>query len=137
VRADLKFIGVDHSGSSFTARVYLNNPAADESAATDASAGYAGSFHIFGHGRCFGDEGHCDVMRPRASAFDRRRPHQLTPTTKIVVITDALNRIVTDVAQPITVTVTVVPIVRKSALAQPGDAADILHVASVQVLTYD
>src|SRR3954462_4582378 len=136
-RADLKFIGVDHSGSSFEARLFLNNPAPDDSTPAESSAGYAGSFYIFDHGRCFGDEGHCDAARPRGSYFDRRRPHQLTPTTKIVIITDVLKQLVADATQTTAVTVTVVPFVRESALAKPEDASDILHVASVQLLTYD
>ena len=136
-RADLKFIGVDHSGSSFEARVFLNNPQADNATPKDPSTGYAGSFYIFGHGGCFGDEGHCDVPRRRVTSFDRRPPHQLTPTTKLVVITAALRGIVASASGPTPLTVTVVPVVRPSVLAKAEDAATVLTVDTVQLLTYD
>ena len=136
-RADLKFIGVDHSGPSFEARVFLNNPGANESTQKDEARGYAGSFHIFGHGGCFGDEGHCDVPSQPVSPFDRRRPHQLIPTTKLVVITAALRRILQSAQGSTSLTVTVVPMVRRSVLAAPEDAATVLVVDTVQLLTYD
>src|SRR5579871_3303431 len=61
-RADLIFDGVDHSGASFEARVFLNNDKANEETPTLPENGYAGSFHIFGHGGCFGDDiTHCQI----------------------------------------------------------------------------
>src|SRR5690348_16357380 len=56
-RADLIFEGVDHSGPSFEGRVFLNNPNATADTPATAENGYAGSFHIFGHGICLGDVG--------------------------------------------------------------------------------
>ncbi len=56
-RADLEFIGVDHSGASYEARVFVNNPSADIGTQTNEANGYAGSYYIFGHGGCFGDIG--------------------------------------------------------------------------------
>src|SRR6266480_3079079 len=53
VRADLEFIGVDHSGASYEGRVYLNNANADANTQPTEMNGYAGSFYIFGHGGCF------------------------------------------------------------------------------------
>jgi hypothetical protein len=47
---DLVFAGVDQAGPSFEGRVFLNNPAADESTARSPDTGYAGSFHVFGYG---------------------------------------------------------------------------------------
>ena len=91
-RADLAFYGVDHSGASFEARVYLGAPEATIATSRDDPS-YAGAFHIFGHGGCFGDTGHCDVPTEAADPFDLRPPHQLTPQTKIVTITDALRRV--------------------------------------------
>ena len=67
-RADLEFHGVDHSGSSFEARVFFNNPDADETTPRQEDSGYVGAFYIFGHGGCFGDIGH-----RKKSAGNRRR----------------------------------------------------------------
>ena len=97
-RADLIFYGVDHSGSSFQARVYLDAPRADASSGRDDPR-YAGAFHVFGHGGCFGDEGHCDVPSEPGDPFDLELPHPLTPQTKVVDITEALRAHV-DVTKP-------------------------------------
>jgi hypothetical protein len=105
-RADLIFYGVDHSGDSYDARIYLDAPDADQSTGRD-HPGYAGSFTIFGHGGCFGDEGHCDVPEER-DPFDVRPPHQLRAHTKTVDITDALRRCVDVTKDGQTVRVTVV-----------------------------
>ncbi len=48
-RADLVFYGVDHSSSSFIARIFLDKPDADATTPIDDHS-YAGSFTIFGHG---------------------------------------------------------------------------------------
>lgn len=90
-RADLIFYGVDHSGPSFEARVYFNDDQVDESTDREPRS-FAGSFTVFGHAGCAGDEGHCDVPPGPRDAFDRRPPHPLTPQTKTVIVTDALRR---------------------------------------------
>src|SRR5215212_8799188 len=83
-RADIEFSGVDHSGASYEARVFLNNPEADETTERTANRGYAGSFHIFGHGGCFGDDiSHCEVRGPRRR-YDPRTEHALAPTLKVL-----------------------------------------------------
>ncbi len=92
-RADLVFYGVDHSGPSFEARIYLNNPGAKLTTPRDAESHYAGSFTVFGHSGCAGDAGHCEVPTGPRDPFDRRPPHPLTPQTKTVIVTDALRRI--------------------------------------------
>ncbi|HWH12470.1 MAG TPA: hypothetical protein VG165_15205, partial [Solirubrobacteraceae bacterium] len=91
-RADLVFYGVDHSGPSFEARIFLGNPGAGLSTPVDDEHGYAGSFHVFGHGGCFGDSGHCAVPTGPRDPFDLRPPHQLTPITMTVIVTRALKR---------------------------------------------
>lgn len=59
---------------------------ADEVIPREAEEGYAGSFFVFGHGRCFSDAGRCEVPRTAARGpYDRRPPHQLTPHKHIVV----------------------------------------------------
>src|SRR5947209_3919890 len=95
-RVDLVFYGVDHSGPSFEARVFLNNSQATVRDDRDPAAGYAGSFTVFGHAGCAGDIGHCDVPSGPPDAFDRRPPHALTPQTKTVIVTEAVSRITTE-----------------------------------------
>jgi hypothetical protein len=133
-RADLVFYGVDHSGASYEARVFLNNPNADADAERDAARGYAGSFVVFGHGGCYGDEGHCLPDQRYTDAFDRRPPHPLTPYIKTVVATDAVERAIADTATS-DVTVTVVPVI-----AEPfeGHAVDQQRTVftEVRLLTY-
>jgi hypothetical protein len=70
-----------------------------------------------------------------ASPFDRRRPQPLTPTTRTVIATDAITRLLE--AGQTSITVTVVPVVRPSALATAQDAEDVLHFQQVALLTYD
>src|SRR5438477_12447518 len=74
-RADLIFEGVDHSGASFEARVFLNNESANDQTPATPENGYAGSFHIFGHGGCFGDDiTHCQI-RGAPRPYDPRPAH--------------------------------------------------------------
>lgn len=49
-RAEIVFSGVELAGPSWEGRVYVNNPAADESTAQDPASGYAGSFYVYGYG---------------------------------------------------------------------------------------
>jgi hypothetical protein len=49
-RAELVLRGVEQAGPSFEGRVFLNNPAADETTERAPEAGYAGSFHVYGYG---------------------------------------------------------------------------------------
>jgi hypothetical protein len=125
-RADLVFYDVDHSGASYEARIFLNSPDADADTPRD-DPNYAGSFHIFGHGGCFGDVGHCEIPGER-DPFDFRPPHQLVPASKTVVITEAFKRIIGPHSKTMTVTVV--------AFA-PGDTPnDVLQFDAVRLLTY-
>jgi hypothetical protein len=128
-RADIEFHDVDHSGASFEARVFLNNPGADESTERSPLSGYVGSFHIFGHGGCFGDVGHCDVEPWRP--YDPRPAHPLTPARKVVIATDAMRRAM---EQSGTATVTVVPVV--SSTTPRAGTEDVLKLEQVQMATY-
>ena len=91
-RADLVFYDVDHSGPSYRARVFLDNPTADQGTPLDPESGYVGSFTVFGHAGCFGEEGHCHPAWPTTDDFDRRPPHPLVPFTREVEITPALKQ---------------------------------------------
>lgn len=126
-RADLVFYEVDHSGASFEARVFLDNADATVATGRDDPA-YAGAFHIFGHGGCFGDEGHCDVPTGPADAFDLRDPHQLRPQVKLVVVTDAIRRLLDAGRTEVAVTVVA---------ETPGDEGnDVLAFSRIRLLTY-
>lgn len=107
VRADLIFYGVDHSGPTYEARVFLDNPKATARTPRDAERGYVGAFTVFGHGGCFGVDGHCATSDRYGDEFDRRPPHPLTPQTMSLTITDALPRVTKK-----RVRVSVVPVVR-------------------------
>ena len=126
-RADLVFYGVDHSGPSFEARVYLNLPDADVATGHDDPA-YAGSFTIFGHAGCAGDEGHCDVPSGPPDPFDRRPPHGLTAQTRTVTVTDSLKR----VSEP----QLVVTVVAVRPGAEGPAASDALAFDSFRLLTF-
>jgi hypothetical protein len=49
-RMDLVFGGVEQAGPSFEVRIFLNNPAANETTEQTPETGYAGSFHVYGYG---------------------------------------------------------------------------------------
>lgn len=92
-RADLTFYGLDHSGPSYEVRVFFDHPDADPDTPLSADAGFAGKYSVFGHGGCFGEEGHCEIRAP-VSAFDRRQPHPLVPAVRILTVTDAIRDLV-------------------------------------------
>src|SRR6516225_1447974 len=100
-RADLVFLGLEHSGPSVEVRIFFNAPQADASTPTTADAGFAGFFSIFAHGGCFGDEGHCDM--PERRAADLRPPYALTPITKHVTVTEPVRRLIADGVQDVEV----------------------------------
>jgi hypothetical protein len=133
-RADLEFRGIDHSGPSYEARVFLNNRRADASTPRDEGAGYAGSFVIFGHGGCFGELGHCDVRSAPASVYDLRPPHPLNPQFRTVVITEALRRVLRS-SRAKTLTVTVVAAAPENATSRLK-VDDPLKFESVSLMTY-
>lgn len=131
-RADLEFYGIDHSGSSFEARVFLNNQDADESTPKNEASGYAGSFYVFGHGGCFGDVGHCDVPQGPRDPFDRRPKHPLVPQKRTVVINkDLWHRLESEDGE---VTVTVVPVPSDLPVSAEDD---LLRFERFAFVTYD
>lgn len=128
-RADLVFYGVDHGGPSYEARVFFDNPKADAETPRERDSGYAGSFAVFGHGGCYGDEGHCAPEDRLRDEFDRRPPHPLTPQTRSLEITDALKRTSGD-----QVRVDVVIIVRDSKVTPASQAVS--PCSDVRLLAY-
>jgi len=114
-RADLVFDGVAHAGSSYEVRVFLNNKRADEKTARSQETGYAGRFMVFGHGGCFGADGHCDTNLAAAVA-DRPDPltgrrHALAPRRRILTITYQLRRLLSKPGQGLK-SLTLVPVSR-------------------------
>jgi hypothetical protein len=128
-RADLVFYEVDHSGPSYEARIFLDSPRANAETPRDVEKGYAGSFAVFGHGGCYGDEGHCVPNDRTADEFDVRPPHPITPHTRTVTITDALKRTTGD-----QITVYVVVLLRES--KEVSASLDIAACKRVRLLTY-
>jgi hypothetical protein len=90
-RSDLLFYGLDHSGASYEARVFMDARGVSRDAGSDHRA-YVGSFFILGHGGCFGDIGHCDIPGAR-DPFDLRPAHQLEPALRILTVTDAVKEL--------------------------------------------
>jgi tyrosinase len=128
-RADLIFHGVDHSGDSYEGRVYVNEPDADAATGRQTSS-YVGSFHVFGHGECFGDVGHCELPTGPRQPFDLRPAHQLTPHTKVVIVTEPLRTIIAEADSRDSITVTVVAVVA-------GQASNkVLQFEEVRLLSY-
>ena len=133
-RADLVVTGVDHSTLSYEVRVFLNNPDATAETPRTADQGYAGRYTVFGHGGCYGDEGHCDVPEPSADATDLRPRHPLTPLTTFVTITGALQRIFA--AGQALRTVTLVPVSLTPRRADRAPAPELLEFDDVSLQTY-
>lgn len=132
VRADLVFDGLDHSGASFEARIFINNPDADANTELTVQNRYAGTFHVFGHGGCFGDVGHCEV-RGIPRPYDPRPAHPLTPMRKVVIATEALRREIKR-SNGKGLTLTIVPIVRSGTAR--CDYENVLKFDRVSVVTY-
>jgi tyrosinase len=132
VRADLVFDGLDHSGASFEARIFINNPDADANTEMTAQNRYAGRFHIFGHGGCFGDVGHCEV-RGVPRPYDPRPAHPLTPMRKVVIATEALRREIKR-SNGKGLTLTIVPVVCSGTVR--CDYENVLKFDRVSVVTY-
>jgi tyrosinase len=127
VRADLVFYGLDHSGSSYEGRVFLNAPDADHGTAREDPA-WAGSFYLFGHGGCFGDVGHCDIPTGLRDPYDLRPPHRLEPAIRILTNPERLQAILGQKARKLTVTV-----VAHTPVDRPND---ILAYDTMRLITY-
>lgn len=130
VRADLIFYGVDHSGPTYEARIFLDNPRANNETPCAVEEGFAGSFTVFGHGGCFGADGHCAPNERQTDEYDRRLPHPLTPQTVAVEITAALARV--QATQMKVHVVAVVP----AGLAKATGVSDVPPCERVRLATY-
>jgi tyrosinase len=138
-RADLVFEEVDHSQGSYEVRVFLNNKKADEKTARSPETGYAGRFVVFGHGRCFGADGHCDppIVAPSSQSGGPTggREHPLSPQTKILTVTEPLRRVLSSRDKRLK-TLTFVPISKAPRLHERGLVAGLFACGRVSLRTY-
>jgi hypothetical protein len=138
-RADLVFEGVDHAQGSYEVRVFLNNKKANEQTARSPETGYAGRFVVFGHGRCFGEQDHCEpaLAAAPAQAIDPSGGHQhpLTPQTRILTITEPLRRILSSPGKRLK-TLTFVPVSKAPRREQRGLAPGLFKYRRVSLRTY-
>ncbi len=125
--ADFEIGGIKHTGSSYEGLVYINNPGADGSTGKDTDAGYAGSFHVFGHGGCFGAEGHCDNREDERRRFDNRPLARSIRTKKRV-----------DVSEPLRIAARSEPEIRFTIVARTADPdpEGVLDVKRLSIVTY-
>ena len=107
-QAVIEFYGIDVTGPSYEGRVYVNNTDADKNTPLVESSGYVGSYHIFGHDGCWGDEGHCEPVKYRT--YDSRVHSHVAPQYKFVDATKAIKKCVRSNSN---FTVTVVPKIRR------------------------
>ncbi len=133
-KTTLEFHGINHSGPSYEARIFLNNKNANEKTAKTEKNGYAGSFYIFGHGgKCYGGPGHCRIPpKDIADPYDNRRSHPLTPTFRYVTITKQLQKIAKKANK---ISVTVVPIPRS--YNEMADFENLLQFEKLSLIIYD
>ena len=133
-KATLEFHGINHSGPSYEARVFLNNKNANEKTTKTEKNGYAGSFYIFGHGgRCYGGPGHCKIPpKDTVDPYDNRRSHPLTPTFRYVTITKQLQKLAKKTNK---ISVTIVPIAKS--YDEMADFENILQFEKLSLITYD
>jgi hypothetical protein len=133
-RADLVFAGLDHSGPSYEVRVFFNRPDASEETPPTEAEGCVARFFMFGHGGCAGQAGHCDVPETRRTG-DVRPPHQLTPATRWVTVTDAVRRAVTE--GDLTVTAVAVATSWRSSAEEWEADAELMGLERLSLVTYD
>jgi hypothetical protein len=126
-RADLTFYEVDHSGPTFEARIFLGARRKPSPAAGIDHPDYAGSFFVFGHVDCYGEAGHCEIPGER-DPYDLRLPHHLEPSTQIVTVTDAVERLLAAGKSEAVVDIL--------ALGPHGEALEALSFTTIRLLTY-
>jgi hypothetical protein len=96
-RADLVVDGLDQAGPSFEARVFVDNPGADEHTPPDPANGYVGSIHVYGYGLPPDDP-----AAPPPGAGSRAPMRRTLPATELM-----RGRV--DRGDPMVVTVVAVP----------------------------
>lgn len=133
VRADVEIHDVDHSGVSYEGRVFLNNPDANQTTPKDEKSNYAGSYHIFGHGGCFGNVGHCDY-KPERRIYDRRQDLDIRPQYKRIIVTNLLKKLGNKTNK---FTITIVPVLYARSVKESIPKEDIIKFDKIGFITYD
>jgi hypothetical protein len=132
-RADIEIHNLDHSGQSYEGRVFLNNPNANQRTPVDEEHNYVGSYHVFGHGGCYGDIGHCDVVREKRR-YDRRLSSDIRPQYKRIIATSTIKKIGGETDR---FTITIVPVLYGDELSQRSLKKDIIKFDNIGIITYD
>ena len=126
----IEFYGLDSRGPSYTGRVFLNNPNADENAPLNESSGYVGSYYIFGNDGCWGDIGHCDPKIQRN--YDSREHYHVELQYQFVDATEALRKCVKSKTK---FTVTVVPLIKVGQAM--SDTKDVVRCQRIRATCYE
>jgi hypothetical protein len=129
-KAVIEFYGVDVSGPSYEGRVFLNNHKANGNTSLNEKSGYIGSYYIFGHNGCFGDEGHCEI--PSRRTYDSRSKSDVTPCYKSLDATKVIKKLIESKDEII---VTIVPLVVTG--GRMGDAKDVVHIDRIRISCYE
>lgn len=129
-QAVIEFYGVDTNGPTYEGRVYVNNPDADGNTPLDESSGYVGSYYIFGHDGCWGDEGHCHILPNRA--YDSRSHSH---TDRVYKSVDATKAIKECVKSNVNITVTVVPKIRGG--QKMSDTKEVVRCERIRLTCYE
>jgi hypothetical protein len=130
-RADIEFHGIGHGTESYTGYVFLNNGDADLRTPKTLEENYVGCYHIFGHGGCFGDIGHCDII-DKTGNYDFRAEHPLTRGFKRLVITEQLRILGKQSKEFI---VTIVPVIKTD--KNTMDIKEIVEIEKIDIVTYE
>jgi tyrosinase len=129
---DVEFGGLSRDTPSYEGRLFVNRPRAnDETTPTEAN-GYIGSFYVFGHAGCIGEEGHCED-RPPLNRFDDRLPSKFARFRRKVDVTEPLKRLLTSKTEFM---LTVVPVVRKQPRFVRQDDRRPLDFSRVSMVVY-
>jgi hypothetical protein len=131
-RADLLLTGVNIKVPTYEGRVFINNTRANSDTPTDLEHGYVGSYSIFGHPDCLGDEGHCD-MHPDRLKFDVI-PYRLSPENIAITITNKLKAIA---RQSLDFTVTICPIVCPPIEIEGMEKVDRVNVVKINKVSIE
>jgi hypothetical protein len=131
--AVIEFYGVDTTGPSYEGRVFLNNPEANEDTPLNEANGYVGSYHIFGHDGCWGDEGHCEA--PIRSAYDSRLHTSLTPAYKYIDATKAIKKFIKSRSKEKNCTITIIPRVGRG--QRMSGATDVVRMDRIRINCYE
>ena len=129
-KARLEIYGINHFRPSYSVRVFFNDKKVNKNTCTDDRESYAGTFSIFGHAQCAGDDGHCHVPTGQRR-FDTRPSHPLTRAFKRIDVTQALKRVINDNADELTITVFV------AAENVEFEGKHLLDIQGMQLVTTD